>query len=46
MKGLVFETILNNWENDLLINELLVDENADNRQYINTMLTIRREQEQ
>ena len=46
LKGLVFETILNNWENDLLINELLVDENADNRQYINTMLTIRREQEQ
>ncbi|MDO3624630.1 hypothetical protein [Mucilaginibacter sp. BT774] len=46
LKGLVFETILNNWEDDLLINELLGDENTDNRQYINTMLTIRREQEQ
>ncbi|HTK19004.1 MAG TPA: hypothetical protein VL442_05815 [Mucilaginibacter sp.] len=46
LKGLVFETILNKWENDLLINELLAVDKTSNKQYINTMLTIRSEQKQ
>jgi len=46
LKGLVFETILGKWEDDLLINELQAADKASNRQYINTMLRIRQEQKQ
>jgi len=46
LKGLSFETILNNWENDLLINELQADRINNPGQAINTMLRIKKVQEQ
>ena len=46
LKGLSFETILNNWENDLLINELQTDETINTSTAINTMLRIKKVQEQ
>ena len=46
LRGLFFETILNNWENDLLINELEAGMIHDQAEAINTMLTIKKVQEQ
>lgn len=46
LRGLFFETILNNWENDLLINELQAGMINDRANAINTMLTIKKVQEQ
>ena len=46
LKGLVFETILNTWENDLLINELQSPEIIGKHQSINRTLTIKTEQQQ
>ena len=46
LKGLSFETIINNWENDLLINELQTDEIIAPVKAINTMLRIKKVQEQ
>lgn len=46
LKGLSFETILDNWENDLLINELQSGTMPDHANAINTMLTIKKVQEQ
>ena len=46
LKGLSFETIMNNWENDLLLNELQVDELIGPVKAINTMLRIKKVQEQ
>ena len=46
LKGLFFETILNNWENDLLINELQAGIIRDQTKAVNTMLTIKKVQEQ
>jgi hypothetical protein len=46
LKGLSFETILSNWENDLLINELQTDETINPGKAINTMLRIKKVQEQ
>jgi hypothetical protein len=46
LKGLSFETILNNWENDLLINELPSRMISNHGKAINTMLTIKKVQEQ
>jgi len=46
LKGLSFETILNDWENDLLINELQTSIMSEQGKAINTMLTIKKVQEQ
>lgn len=46
LKGLTFETILNNWENDLFINELQTSRTIVPGDAINTMLTIKKVQEQ
>ena len=46
LKGLFFETVLNNWENDLLINELEAGMKHDRSDAINTMLTIKKVQKQ
>jgi len=46
LKGLSFETILDNWENDLLINELQAARIDNLGQAINTMLRIKKVQEQ
>ena len=46
LKGLSFETIINNWETDLLINELRAKEMMSPIKAINTMLTIKKIQEQ
>src|SRR5579859_1836060 len=46
LKGLSFETILNNWENDLFINELPTNRTIVLDDAINTMLTIKKVQAQ
>ena len=46
LKGLTFETILNNWEIDLFINELQTKRTIILDDAINTMLTIKKVQEQ
>ncbi len=46
LKGLSFETILNNWENDLLTNESQAGLIPDQTIAVNTMLTIKKVQEQ
>jgi hypothetical protein len=46
LKGLSFETIINNWETDLLINELRTEEMISPVKAINTMFTIKKIQEQ
>lgn len=46
LKGLSFETILNSWENDLLINELQAGRINNPGKAINTMLRIKKVQEQ
>lgn len=46
LKGLSFETMLTSWENDLLINELQTDLIPDYSESINTMLRIKKIQEQ
>ena len=46
LKGLSFETILNNWESDLLINKLQTEEKMDRPTAINTVLRIKKVQEQ
>ena len=44
LKGLTFETILNNWENDLFISELQTKRTIIMDDVINTMLTIKKVQ--
>ena len=39
LKGIAFETILNEWENDLLINELQLNKISKTGRAINMMLT-------
>lgn len=46
LKGIAFETILNEWENDLLINELHVNKKSKIGEAINTMLTTNANPEQ
>lgn len=46
LKGLTFETIVNNWENNLFINELQTNRTIAPGDAINTMLTIKKVQEQ
>jgi hypothetical protein len=46
LKGIAFETILNGWENDLLINELQTKKIGNMGKAINKMLTIKHDPEQ
>ena len=46
LRGIAFESILNEWENDLLINELHVNKKSKTGTAINTMLTINDNPEQ
>jgi hypothetical protein len=46
LKGINFETILNEWENDLLINELQLNKISKKGQAINMMLTTNKKTEQ